>query len=140
MQAAVAELPAPDIPTYQRDGEQVNDIAIARQAGVRIAMGTDSSGTLCPFGAHARELELYVEHGMTPEEALTTATATAAALLQREHQIGKLAAGFAGDVVVVTGDVLSDIRLLGDQSNIAHVLTAGVDRSDYLAAAASVLS
>lgn len=113
--------------------------AIARQAGVRIAMGTDSSGTLCPFGAHARELELYVEHGMTPEEALTTATATAAELLQREHQIGKLAAGFAGDVVVVTGDVLSDIRLLGDQSNIAHVLTAGVDRSDYLAAAASVL-
>ena len=75
---------------------------------------------------------------MTPEEAL--ATATAAELLQREHQIGKLAAGFAGDVVVVAGDVLSDIRLLGDQSNIAHVLTAGVDRIDYLAAASSVLS
>lgn len=109
----------------------IEAFARARDAGVRIAMGTDSSGTLCPFGAHARELELYVEHGMSVEEALSTATVNAAALLDRPHW-GSLRAGSAGDAVVVLGNVLDDVGLLRRPSHIKHVITAGRDVSGYL--------
>lgn len=116
----------------------IESFALAREAGVKVAMGTDSSGTLCPFGAHSRELELYVRHGMSTEEALTTATANAASLLNRP-ELGSLQPGAAGDVIVVEGDVLADIGLLGQPSNIRHVVRAGRDLSGYLRGAADAL-
>lgn len=116
----------------------LESFAMAREAGVRIVMGTDSSGTLCPFGAHARELELYVNYGMTIDEALATATRNAAQLLDRPD-LGALRAGAAGDVVVVEGDVLSDISLLAQTANIRHVVRAGRDLSSYLTASLDVL-
>lgn len=100
-------------------------LAIAREVGVPIAMGTDSSGTLCPFGEHARELELYVEHGMSPEEALTTATSSAATLLSIDNEVGTLTPGHQADVIVVDGDPLSDIGALRQPKAIAHVIRAG---------------
>ncbi|GAA0603189.1 amidohydrolase family protein [Sporichthya brevicatena] len=112
--------------------------AFAREAGVRVVMGTDSSGTLCPFGAHARELELYVKHGMTVDEALATATVNAAELLDRPD-LGALRAGAAGDIVVVEGDVLADITRLGQRENIQHVVRAGQDLSAHLRTGLDVL-
>ncbi|WP_458040468.1 MULTISPECIES: amidohydrolase family protein [Bacteria] len=112
----------------------LESFALARAAGVRVVMGTDSSGTLCPFGAHARELELYVEHGMSVDEALATATSSAALLLNRPA-LGSLRPGAVGDVVVVEGNVLSDIRLLSQPSNIRHVVRDGRDLAGYLSAA-----
>ncbi|NMO94027.1 amidohydrolase family protein [Actinomycetospora sp. TBRC 11914] len=114
----------------------IESLALARAAGVRIVMGTDSSGTLCPFGAHARELELYVEHGMPTEEALATATTTAAQLLGRP-EIGALRPGCAGDALVVEGDVLSDIGLLA--GHVRHVVRAGTDLTEHLRATGEVL-
>jgi imidazolonepropionase-like amidohydrolase len=116
----------------------LESFAMAREAGVRIVMGTDSSGTLCPFGAHARELELYVKHGMTVDEALATATTNAAQLLDRPD-LGALRAGAAGDVVVVDGDVLTDISRLAQTANIRHVVRAGRDLSSYLSASLDIL-
>ncbi|MET7929753.1 amidohydrolase family protein [Streptomyces sp. NPDC005349] len=110
---------------------------LARDAGVKIVMGTDSSGTLCPFGAHARELELYVTHGMTPEEALTTATTNAASLLDRSD-LGSLGAGSAGDVVVVEGNALTEISLLAQRSNLRYIVRAGRDVTGYLREATEV--
>lgn len=116
----------------------LDSFALAREAGVKVVMGTDSSGTLCPFGAHARELELYVEHGMSADEALATATTTAASLLGRPD-LGSLRAGAAGDAVIVDGNVLSDISRLGQRSNIRHVVRAGRDLSAYLRATSEIL-
>lgn len=99
--------------------------AIAREAGVPIAMGTDSSGTLCPFGEHARELELYVDHGMSCEEALATATSSAAELLSIDDEVGMLTPGRVADVIVVNGDPLSDISVLRRPEAITHVIRAG---------------
>lgn len=110
---------------------------IARDAGVKVVMGTDSSGTLCPFGAHARELELYVTHGMTPEEALTTATTNAASLLDRSD-LGSLVTGSAGDLVVVEGNALTEISVLAQPSNLRHIVRAGRDVTDYLREATAV--
>ncbi len=109
----------------------IESFTLARAAGVKVAMGTDSSGTLCPFGAHARELELYVEHGMSVDEALTTATTNAASLLNRP-ELGSLQPGAVGDVVVVEGNVLSDISRLTERSNIRHVVRSGRDLTRYL--------
>ncbi|MEU6096224.1 amidohydrolase family protein [Streptomyces sp. NPDC047079] len=116
----------------------LESFALAREAGVRVVMGTDSSGTLCPFGAHARELELYVKHGMSTDEALTTATANAASLLDRP-ELGSLRPGAVGDVVVVEGNVLTDISRLAQPSNIRHVVRAGRDLSGYLRGVSEVL-
>ena len=99
--------------------------AIARDAGVPIAMGTDSSGTLCPFGEHARELELYVAHGMSCEEALATATSSAAELRAIDDEVGLLTPGRMADVILVDGDPLADIRVLRQPGAITHVIQAG---------------
>ncbi|ORM36194.1 amidohydrolase family protein [Williamsia sp. 1135] len=109
---------------------------LARSAGVKIAMGTDSSGTLCPFGAHYRELELYVEHGMSTMEALATATGTASDLLDRPD-VGSLRSGSIGDVLIVDQGVLDDISLL--RGGIKSVLRSGRDISTYLAASSEAL-
>lgn len=71
-------------------------------AGVRIAMGTDSGVT--PHGQNLRELELMVEGGMTPAQALVATTSAAAELLGLSDELGTLEPGKRGDVVVVEGD------------------------------------
>lgn len=114
----------------------IEAFAIARAAGVKIAMGTDSSGSLCPFGAHYRELELYVQHGMTVPEALTTATGTASDLLGRSD-LGSLNVGAEGDALVVEVKVLDDITQL--RNGIEHVVRAGQDVTDYLSESAQML-
>ena len=115
----------------------IESFGLAREAGVTVALGTDSSGTLCPFGAHSRELELYVTHGMSPEEALATATTNAASLLDRPD-LGSLKAGSAGDVIVVEGNVLTDIDLLAQRSNLRYIFRAGRDISRYVREATQV--
>ena len=79
----------------------------AIRAGVRIAMGSDAVFT--GFGENARELEAFVEAGMTPEEALRCATVNGAALLGREADLGVVAPGFLADLVAVAGNPLDDI-------------------------------
>jgi imidazolonepropionase-like amidohydrolase len=79
----------------------------AFHAGVRIAMGSDAIYT--GFGQNTRELVWFVKAGMTPEQALRTATTNAAALLGKENELGSVAPGFVGDLVAVEGDPLADI-------------------------------
>ncbi|HET7473502.1 MAG TPA: amidohydrolase family protein [Candidatus Limnocylindrales bacterium] len=76
----------------------------AVQAGVRIAMGTDSGVT--PHGRNLRELELMVAGGMTPAAALEAATRSAAQLLGVDDELGTVEAGKLADLVVVAGDRL----------------------------------
>ena len=82
----------------------------AHKAGVRFAMGSDAVMTM--FGQNTRELGWFVKAGMTPAEALATATTNGAALLGMEQSLGKLAAGFYADIVAVEGDPLADIEVV----------------------------
>ena len=104
-----------------------DNIRKAMQAGVKIAMGTDSSGNLCPFGQHAREIELYVETGLSPQAALETATIGAAAALGREDVSGRLQEGAIADVVLVNGNPLDDIYVLRREGGIRAVFKDGRD-------------
>jgi imidazolonepropionase-like amidohydrolase len=81
----------------------------AFQAGVKIAMGSDAIYTM--FGQNTRELGWFVKAGMTPEQALQTATTNAAALLGKEAELGAVAPGYLADLVAVQGDPLSDISV-----------------------------
>ena len=79
----------------------------AVEAGVRIAMGTDSGVT--PHGQNLRELELMVAGGMTPWAAYVATTRTAAELMGLADELGTIEPGKRADLVVVAGDA-ADVR------------------------------
>jgi len=80
----------------------------AWKAGVRFAMGSDAVYTM--FGENTRELGWFVKAGMTPEEALRTATGNGAELLGMEKSLGAIRAGMFADIAAVEGDPLRDIE------------------------------
>ncbi len=79
----------------------------AFKAGVKIGMGSDAVYTM--FGQNTRELEWFVKAGMTPAQALATATTIPAALLGHGQDLGTIAPGYFADLVAVEGDPLADI-------------------------------
>lgn len=106
----------------------------AVEAGVKVAMGTDSG--VGPHGSNARELRLMVEHGgMTAMQAIVASTRSAAELLRLDEQLGTLAAGKLADVLVVNGDPLADIRVVEDKQNLSLVLKGGVAIREQLSVA-----
>nr|WP_042194971.1 amidohydrolase family protein [Kibdelosporangium sp. MJ126-NF4]CTQ95908.1 Aryldialkylphosphatase related protein [Kibdelosporangium sp. MJ126-NF4] len=77
-------------------------VCLAAEAGVPIAMGTDSG--VFAHGANLRELELLNSVGMKPDAVLRAATSSAAALLGREGEIGEVTPGHRADLVLLDGD------------------------------------
>ncbi|HEX4966835.1 MAG TPA: amidohydrolase family protein [Thermoanaerobaculia bacterium] len=80
----------------------------ALRAKVKIAMGSDAVFT--GFGENARELERFVEAGMTPAQALESATTVGASLLNMSDSLGAVAPGYYADLVAVDGDPLADVQ------------------------------
>jgi imidazolonepropionase-like amidohydrolase len=95
--------------------------AMAREAGVLIANGSDMG--VFPHGQGARELELMVEFGMSPAEALLASTAVAARLLRLDSKIGTIQPGHVADLVAIDGDPTQTIRAL---RNVRLVMKEGV--------------
>jgi imidazolonepropionase-like amidohydrolase len=81
-------------------------------AGVKVAMGTDTG--VSPHGQNLRELELMVEYGMTPTQAIVATTKTAAELMGVDDRLGTLESGKIADVVVLEGDPL-DVSKMGER-------------------------
>jgi imidazolonepropionase-like amidohydrolase len=92
--------------------------------GVNIAMGTDM-GFEPGMGSNAFELEIYVQLGMKPMDAILTATRNAAKALKLEHELGTLEIGKIADIVAVEGDPLADIRILQERNRIQLVMKEG---------------
>lgn len=83
----------------------------AHKMGVKIAFGTDSG--VFEHGRNAEEFRLMVEYGgLTPREALVSATVSAATLLGLADEIGTLAPGKVADIIAVSGDPLQDVTVL----------------------------
>ena len=93
----------------------------AMKLGVKIAFGTDVGAF--DHGTNAREFQLMVDYGMTPLQAIKSATTTAADLMQWQDKIGSVEAGKFADLVAVKGNPLDDIALL---QNISFVMKGGV--------------
>ncbi len=94
---------------------------LAFEAGVRFAMGSDAIYSM--FGQNTRELGWFVKAGMSPEQALRTATHDAAELLGMEHVLGAVKEGYLADITAVEGDPLIDISVLF--TNVRWVMKAG---------------
>jgi imidazolonepropionase-like amidohydrolase len=92
----------------------------ARQAGVKIALGSDTSLAV------GLELQRMVHHGLTPAQALVAATGTAAEALGLAKHIGTVTEGKLADLIVLDGDPLTEPHLLADPDRIWLVMQLGV--------------
>ena len=95
------------IPQYHRDSFQR-----ALHKGVKIAFGTDAGGFAWDALNEAKEFEYETQYGMTPMQAIQTATRNAAELLGMSDQIGTVEAGKLADIVAVPGNPLNDITAM----------------------------
>jgi imidazolonepropionase-like amidohydrolase len=104
----------------------------ACEAGVRMALGTDTYRSLRDYwGKNAYELELMVERGMPPAEALLAGTRNAAAAIGAGDRLGTLEPGKLADLLVVEGEPDRDVRVLQDPARLLVVMKDGqivVDR------------
>jgi imidazolonepropionase-like amidohydrolase len=95
----------------QREG-----FATAVAAGIKIAFGTDAG--VYPHGDNARQFALYVDHGLSPVQAIQSATHWAAELMRWEDRVGSLSPGRYADLVAVEGDPFDDVSLLSSPAGV----------------------
>lgn len=98
------------------------NIKVAYEEGVNIVMGTDSG--VIPHGHNLKELINLVDIGMTPKQAISSATNKAAELLGRDD-IGTICPGKCADMIFLERNPLIDIELLTDPDNILRVIQDG---------------
>lgn len=106
------------------DSFRLRNFETARRAfrsGVKMGMGSDAVFHM--FGQNARELGWFVQLGMTPAQALATATTNGAAILGMEKSLGQLAPGYYADIVAVDGNPLDDINVV--LNNVKWVMKGG---------------
>ena len=107
---------------FETTGTQRQGFTKAAKAGVRIAFGTDAG--VYPHGQNARQFAYMVRYGLTPMQAIQSATINSAQLLGRDSEIGSITPGKRADLIAVSGDPLQDIDLL--HKAIAAVIKDGV--------------
>jgi imidazolonepropionase-like amidohydrolase len=92
----------------------------AVRAGLKMSFGTDAG--VCPYDVAAHQFAFMVKYGMTPMQAIQSATSSAADLLGKSDILGSLQPGKYADIIAVSGDPLSDIRLL---EHVSFVMKEG---------------
>ncbi|MDE3035040.1 MAG: amidohydrolase family protein [Nitrospirota bacterium] len=97
----------------------------ALRSGIPIAMGTDAGTPFNYHGENAQELTRMVALGMSPMDAIRSATASAAELLGLTRLVGTLEPGKLADLLLVEGNPLKRIELLRDRDRLAGVMQAG---------------
>jgi imidazolonepropionase-like amidohydrolase len=106
---------------------QRDNFAKAVKAGVKVAFGTDAG--VYPHGDNAKQFDYMVKYGLTPAQAIRSATADAAELIGRSKDVGRLAPGLYADLIAVAADPLDDIRAL---ETVSFVMKGGVVVKDEL--------
>ncbi len=100
---------------------QRDNFSRAVRAGVKVAFGTDAG--VYPHGDNARQFRYMVQYGLTPAQAIRSATSDAAELLGRSKDVGRVTEGLYADLIAVSADPLGDIRAL---EKVAFVMKGGV--------------
>jgi hypothetical protein len=112
---------------YHRELEAaVETMKALRRRGVRILPGGDYGFAWTPHGTNAKDLEYFVKFvGMSPMEALLSATAWGAPMMKMKDAIGQVKEGFLADLLLVDGDPLADITVLQDRDRLLAVMKDG---------------
>jgi imidazolonepropionase-like amidohydrolase len=92
----------------------------AVQAGLKMSFGTDAG--VCAYGQNAKQFAWMVKYGMTPMQAIQSATSLAADLLGRSNELGSIKPGKNADVIAVSGDPLENVSVL---ENVQFVMKDG---------------
>ena len=100
----------------------------AVKAGVKMAFGTDAG--VYPHGDNAHQFATMVKFGMTPAQAIRTATQNSADLVGRSKDIGTIEVGKYADIIAVTGDPLQDVTVL---QSVGFVMKGGTVYKDKIA-------
>ncbi|MEP6012716.1 MAG: amidohydrolase family protein, partial [Parasphingorhabdus sp.] len=85
-------------------------VTSAKRLGVPIVFGTDAG--VFDHGRNAEEFQLMVNAGLTPREAITSATTAAAKALDMDMEIGRIAVGYSADLIAFDGNPLDDVTVL----------------------------
>ena len=112
---------------YHRELEvAVESLKKMLKRGIRILPGGDYGFAWTEHGTNARDLEYFVKYlGMSPMEALLSATKLGGQVMMRGHELGQVREGFLADLLLVDGDPLADIRILQDRARILAVMKDG---------------
>jgi imidazolonepropionase-like amidohydrolase len=113
--------PGSDVALKDYIERNLQSVQRAVKAGVMIGMGSDAVFSM--FGQNTRELEWFIKAGMTPAQALATATTTAAALLGVDDRLGRVAPGYLADLVAIDGDPTTNVTTIFN--GVKWVMKAG---------------
>ena len=121
---------SPDSPLglqYARERDiAVETMAKMHSRGIRVLPGGDYGFAWIPHGQNARDLEYFVNLvGMSPMEAVLSATKLGGAIMGRPEELGQIKEGYLADIILVDGDPLADIRILQDRERILAVMKDG---------------
>ncbi|MCG8482691.1 MAG: amidohydrolase family protein [Clostridia bacterium] len=117
----------PDIDSEAERKKAYDNFKLALRNGVEIALGSDSiEDDSTVYGYYsAKELEVMVDAGMTALEGIKAATSSAARLLGVDHLTGSIEKGKLADLIVVSGDITKDVKIIQDKKNIQYVFQSG---------------
>lgn len=106
----------------QVSGGVLQGLQVMRRTGLKVGFGTDLLGS-----QQDRQLSEFALRAQvfSPLEVLQQATSVNAELLRTEDSIGRVAPGFVADLIVVDGDPLADVTVLGDAANVAAIMQGG---------------
>jgi imidazolonepropionase-like amidohydrolase len=112
---------------YHRELEAaIESMKAMRRRGIRILPGGDYGFAWTPHGTNAKDLEYFVKYiGMSPMEALLSATAWGGPMMKMGKQLGYIREGCLADILLIDGDPLADITVLQDQARILAVMKDG---------------
>jgi imidazolonepropionase-like amidohydrolase len=105
--------------------EHRQSVKMALDAGIPMAVGSDSGHAFNPQSEIAYELEMMVDAGFTPMQAIESATRIGGEVIGWENEIGQLAPGMFADLLVVDGNPLEDVRMLRDPARLVSVYKEG---------------
>jgi len=112
---------------YHRELEcAIESMKAMRKRGIRILPGGDYGFAWTPHGTNAKDLEYFVKHvGMSPMEALLSATAWGGPMMKMGKQLGYIREGCLADILLIDGDPLADVTVLQDKNRILAVMKDG---------------
>jgi len=131
--------------THQKAVEMGYEIELAaaceslkkmHKRGIRVLPGGDYGFAMTPHTENARDLEYFVKYlGMTPMEAIVSATKHGGAIMLRENELGQVKEGYLADLLLVDGDPLANLALLRDKAKLLAVMKDGqfVKKPDMVA-------